>query len=461
LHKVSLFEVALKLAGGGRSLLLRSTAANVGILAAGQYLAAGIGLATAIVASRVLGPEGYGQAALVMSFPSLLLSLGSFKSVSIATRYNSMFRATRNTELLKASSKLGYAVDFGASVGVFLIVLLTGPWVTSWVYGIDWLFWPMVAYAFSHLFVAFRGTSLAILSAFQEFRLLSILFALDKGISFFAVICLLWAGYGVYGLVLGMAIGNMLGGLTALGMAWLLLQRNGVGPWWKASLRDLDHLRGELFAFFGWNYVMTTLSGAVAQAPVMLLGVIRGPEDAGFFRLALALTVGASYPVGAAGQVLYSRLSARMGNQGIACELTASSRRWIIRAGLPMSVAIASSALLLPWLLPLVLGEGYRRMVAGAQMLLFAAAVDAPFFWLYPYYYASGRISVWTKAFAVYAGFILVLGSLAALQWGFAGMTATFGSKVIFNAFIWRETRTRKERNNKAADASARRRSET
>src|SRR4030095_15474325 len=150
---------------------------------------------------------------------------------------------------------------------------------------------------------------------------------------------------------------------TALGMAGSLLQRNGVGPWWKASVRNLDHLRGELVSFFGWNYVMTTLTGVVAQAPVMLLGVIRGPEDAGFFRLALALATGASYPVGAASQVLYSRLSAQMANQGMARELTANSKRGMIRAGLPMGAAIASSALLLPWLLPLVLGEGYRSMV--------------------------------------------------------------------------------------------------
>ena len=428
-----MLEKALKLVSSGRSLFLWPAAANVGILAAGQYLAVGLGLATAVVASRVLGPEGYGQAALVMSFPSLLLSLGSFKSVSVVTRYNSMFRATSNTELLRASSKLGYTVDLAASGAVFLIVLLTGRWVTGWVYDFEWMFWPMVAYAFSYLFVALRGTSLAILSAFEEFRQLSVLFALDKGMAFFAVISLLWTGYGVNGLVFGMAIGNALTGLIALGMAWLLLERKGVGPWWKASIRDLDHLRGELFSFFGWNYVMTTLSGAVTQAPVMLLGVISGQEEAGFFRLGLALATGASYPASAASQVLYPRLSARMVSQEMAGEFPASLRRWIIRAGFPLSVAIASSALLLPWLLPLILGEGYQRMVAGAQVLLIAAAVDASFFWLYPYYYASGRVSVWAKALAVYSGSILLLGSLTSRRWGFPGLAVVFAvSKIVF-----------------------------
>ena len=384
-----------------------------------------------------------------MTFPSLLLSVGSFKSVTVATRYNSAFRATGNTELLRASSKLGYAVDLGTSAGVLLIVLLTGQWVTGRVYGTDWLYWPMVAYAFSYLFVALRGTSLAILNAFEEFRRLSVLFALDKGIAFFAVVGLLWTGYGVNGLVLGMAIGNVLAGLISLGMAWSVLKRNRVAPWWRASLRKLDHLRGELFSFFGWNYIMTTLSGAVTQAPVMLLGVIRGPEEAGFFRLALALATGASYPVGAASQVLYPRLSAQMASQGMPGELAADSKRWMIRAGLPLGVAIASTALLLPWLLPLVLGEGYRRMVGGAQMLLLAAAVDAPFFWLYPYYYASARVSVWTKAFAVYTGYVLLLGSLAALHWGFVGMTAAFATgKVFLNVLMSREilSRSRTER---------------
>jgi O-antigen/teichoic acid export membrane protein len=437
--------MTIKSIGGGRSQLLRSAGSNVGMMAAGQYVAAGLALATAMTASRLLGPEGYGQAALIMTFPSLLLSIGSFKSGSVATRYSSLFRATGDSELLKAISKLGYTVDLGVSAGVFLVVLIAGQWVTEWVYGAPWLFWSMVAYAFSYLFVAFRGTSLAILSAFEEFRRLSILVTLERGAALVAVVCLLWTGFGVNGLVLGMAISNVLAGSVSLVMAWSVLRRSGVGPWWQASLKGLDHLRGELLSLFGWNYVMTTLGGVVTQAPVILLGIVRGPEEAGFFRLALALATCASYPAGAASQVLYPRLSARQASRAFHGHLAANWKRWIIRAGLPMAVAISSLALFLPWLLPIVLGEGYRGMVAGAQMLLLAAAVEALFFWLYPYYYASGRVSAWTKAFAVHTGWVLLLGSLATLQWGFAGMAAALGiGKIILHVLMCRAALTGK-----------------
>ena len=58
-----------------------------------SYLGAAIGLLTSIIATRLSSPTEYGTAALIMSFPSLLWSIASFKPSSIATRYIVRYRA--------------------------------------------------------------------------------------------------------------------------------------------------------------------------------------------------------------------------------------------------------------------------------------------------------------------------------------------------------------------------------
>ena len=428
-----MISVARHLISYAGQMLRQSAVRHVGILTIAQYLATGLGVLTTVIAARILGPEGYGQAALILAFPSLLRSVGSFKSITVSTRYLAAFRATEEAEQLKAISKLGYGVDLAAFLGVFLIVLLTGRWVAGHFYGAQWMFWLMVLYAGSFPLLAFRGGSFAILTAFEEFRLLSLLYILDRGLSFLFVVTLLLAGYGVVGMVLGMAIGNVLIGLFSLGIATSHLVRNGVGTWWKGSFKSIAHLRGELFSFFGWNYLMTTLGGAITQAPVMFLGAIRGAEEAGFFRLALSLMTVTSFPTSAAGRVAYPRLSGRWAGGESDFSLKQSLKRWTRRGGLSLGFGIALMIPFLPWIVPLLFGEGYRPMVPGVQVLFVAAAVGAFFFWLNSYYYATGRVAIWTKDFALYTTLVLAMGWFAIQQRGFFGMAMVFSvGKVLF-----------------------------
>jgi len=419
-------STALSLIRNARHLLRRSAVQHVAALTIAQGLAAGMGILTTVVAARILGPEGYGQAALVFAFPSLALSVGSFKSVTVTTRYIAGLRATRNKDQLRAVCKLGYAIDFTVFLIVLAVVTSTGRLVAEYVYGAPWMFRPMVLYAASFPLLAFRGGSIATLTAFEEFRRLSLLYVLDRGMNLLSVVALLLAGYGVIGMALGMAIGNGLIGLVSLYMATALLVRNGIGPWWKGSLRSIAYLRSELFSFFGWNYLMASLNGAISQLPVMLLGAIRGVEEAGFFRLALTLITAGSYPATAAGRVVYPRLSARWGKGETIEGFRQSMKHWTLRGGLPLALSILCLIPLLPLVVPFLFGASYRLMVPGVQVLFVAAAVSAVFFWLNSYYYATGLVATWTKGFALYTALVLAVGWLSLRQWGFFGMAAAF-----------------------------------
>ena len=88
---------------------------------------------------------------------------------------------------------------------------------------------------------------------------------------------------------------------------------------------------------------------------------------------------------------------------------------------------------LLPILVPVVFGLGYRPMVPSAQVMMVGAAVSSVFFWLNSFYYSSGQINLWAKAYGLYTGFVIGLGWLAIQRWGFFGLAGlVVVGKVLF-----------------------------
>lgn len=413
-------QLAERLVTEARFALRHRLALGAGYLTAGQYAAAALNILTNIVMARLLGPTDYGFTSLVVAFPTILWSFVGIKSVSVITRYVAGFRATGEPERLKGVVKLGYALDIGISLVTLILVAMGAWWVASHFYRRPDLAWLMVAYAASFPLFSLTGGSWAVLSSWERWQLLAVLEVLHPLMKLCLVTGLILLGWGVAGAVIGMAIAQAAIGITMLVTATYLLIWNGVGPWWRASWGTMDEIKGELMKFFGWNYLLVTLSGLVSQIPLMLLGRFRGPEEAGFYRLAVSITTVASYAKSSLGRVTYPIFSARWaaGNRDT---IFVSLKRWTLRAGVPLGVALILFAPLLSLLIPLLFGTAFRPAILPAQIMILGQGISAPFFWLNSFYYASGRIGTWVKGYALYTAAIILAGAFLASRWGVTG----------------------------------------
>jgi len=173
-------------------------------------------------------------------------------------------------------------------------------------------------------------------------------------------------------MVLGTAVAQAATGVGFAIGANSVLARAGLRSWWKSSLKGITTLNRELQGFLGWSFLTTTLSGLAEQIPLILLGRLRGPEEAAFFRLATSLVAVASYPEGALGRVTYPRLSARLASSDRE-KLHGTLFRWTGWIGAPASVCVLAIIPLLPTLVPLVFGDEYTSMVSGSQVMIGAA----------------------------------------------------------------------------------------
>lgn len=404
-----------------RLLLSHRLVGDAGLLTGGQYLAATLGFLTSLAEARLLGSAGYGTAAIIIAYPTLLWSFAAIKSGSVTTRYIASFRAAgRNGEILSIC-KLGYAFDFALAVGSFALVALTGWWIAGDVYERPEIFWLMVAYSASYPLCSLSGTSAAVLSSWGHFRWLAVLQILDKLVTLALVGVALLAGFGVAGMVIANAAGQALNGVVMTVIATRMLRRDNVGSWWRASFKNVAPLRAELSSFFGWNYLLVTLNGLVSQAPLLILGRLRGAEEAGFYRLALSLMSVSTYPENSLSRIAYPVLSARWGREEER-SLKETLRKWTWKGGIPIALLVALAVPFLPVMVPLAFGSSYGSMVTGVQLMLLGVAVGALFFWLSAFYYASGKIALWAKAYGVYTASFLGLAWLCIREWGFFGV---------------------------------------
>lgn len=417
-------------------VLRHPLASDGGMLAASRYAAAVLNFLTTAIAARLLGPTDYGIAALAMAYPMLVFSFVSVKSSSITVRYISRFRALGQEDRIGSICKLSYFMDCALAVVGVLLVLATGYWIAGFVYQMPQLLWLMVAYAVSFPFYSFVGTSYAIFSSWQQFHWLAGFEIFGAAITFLVVTGLLWGGSGVAGLVLGTALGHAVTGLLVIGVAVCVLSRNGIGCWWHTPLKRVAPLKKELVSFWGWNYLMVTLSGLLMQVPLILIGRLCGPGEAGFYRLALSLTVAGSLLETSLGQVVYPSISERWA-AGERESLRHSLWRWTLRGGVPLGALLLLTIPFLPIVIPILFGSAYSPMVPGVQVMMIGAPVSAVFFWLISFFYASGKIAFWTKAYGLYTAVVIGLGVPFMKLWGFLGLAVLMGlSKAVFSISV-------------------------
>ncbi len=411
----------------GQTLRRHPAATDAALLAGSQYAAAGLGFTTALLAARLLGPAEYGTAALLVAYPSLVWSIVAIKSISVTTRYLAVFQADQRHEDVRAVCKLGYAIDlFAALVAVTVVAVTAALAGTTLLSRLRGPLWPCLLYAASLPVLSLAGTSGAILTCWRRFRWVAVVHILEKILTLVVTFGLIRAGLGAAGVVVGTVLGQSAGALLMTAVASALLRAAGVGPWWRGSFSRVAGLRRELGSLLGWNYVVVTVGGLIAQGPLLLLGGVRGPEEAGFYRLASSITTAGGYLEGALSRVVYPRLAERTRSVPAAV-LLAECRSWSLRAGAPAAVLLLAAIVALPVAVPPVLGREYAPLVAGTQVMLAGAAVSAVLFWLQPLYYASGRVGAWAGASGVHAGLVLLLSWMVAPSAGFGGIAKVLG----------------------------------
>jgi O-antigen/teichoic acid export membrane protein len=360
-----------------------------GVLTSSSMVVAGVGLVQALVVARSLGPERYGLAALIIAYPSLWSGLLDAKAKQAAVKYLGEFHAKGAREHALAVCKLSYATDGVLGLLACGIVLATLPVAAALAPNTD-VTWLVALYSIGMLPHALTGTSRAALSVLGRFELLA---TMDVGLSVARAVLVIGPtllGAGVEGVVIGTALSFALTGIVYGCSGYLAMRRSWSGSWLSARPAVVRDRWGEIARFLLNNSVDVTVTTVLGNLDVLLLAWVRATAEVGAYKLAKNIAGMLAYVRVPLETVVYAEL-ARLSGLGQRSRFRKELVRLGFGIGVPAGAVCLTTVVLIPYLLPLVVGAEYHPAVELAQILLLGASWQTIFFWVRAGYMASNR----------------------------------------------------------------------
>ena len=394
---------------------------DVGTLTLARFAGAALSLIQGIVVARWLGPEQYGVAALVMTYPAVLFSFLDAKSGAASIKYISEFEVQGNTLMSLAMCKLGYIVDLTIAVITLGLVAATAWWAEEHIVRFPGVIGLMIMYATAFIPWALAGTSKSVLSVLGRFHVIAWSGFVSTLVRVAVVITLVLAGWGASGLVWGNIVGLVLNGAIPTIFVFFAVKESWGDSWLSASIRDLESRRQDIIRFILFTDLAEFLGALSKKLDIAVLGFFTGPQEVGYFRLAKSLTSNIGLFSRQLQTVAYPRLS-RLAVSQTKQTVDDLARKFAFAVGLPMGVAVLITILAIPWVLPILVSDSFESAVVLTQILLVRASLVLALFWIRPLFYARGQVKTWAAIVGVF-GVLTFIGYLIITPiWGATGM---------------------------------------
>jgi len=334
--------------------------------AAGLYLSVALGILGTIAAARMLGLEGFGLFATVTALVGLAQTLLDLTVEESLTKFGFRYVAAEDWGRLHRLFRRALELKLLGGALASAILLLLAP-VADDLFGAEGLAGPMVAAAALPLLAAPENVSASALLLRGRYDLRGWLLSVTMGIRLVAI--LIGASFGVTEALAAMVVGQLVATVVAGTAGAVALRRFPRG-----NARAIGADRREIVSFVAQSSVATGVISLRAALTPVLLGVVAGTTQVGYYRVALAPQSGFSAASAPVRLVLLTEQT-RDWEHGRAQTVLRGVKRYSLAAAAVALVSVPIFLLLMPWLVRVVFGEEYLPAVEAARIVLVSAAI--------------------------------------------------------------------------------------
>jgi O-antigen/teichoic acid export membrane protein len=400
--------------------------------AAGLSTAEAVGAASSalqtILVARWLGPYAAGVVALILAYPSVVFAVFEPQSSQAGIRYLGEFRTRGEDSRSLAMVRLGYLVDSSLGGLAFLFVVATAAFAQANVVGASGTASLLIVYSASSALHTSVATSRSVMLTAGRFRALAWERAVTTVAGNALSVAFVALGWRVAGAIWGVAIGIAVEAVVL----FVLTQRttrDWGGAWWRTRGEVLGERRGEIIRFIAYSDAEGLVTLVTRRLDVVLLGFLRGPVDAGYYRIARALSALPGHLAWPLESTVYQRLAAIGASEGETAVL-AKGRRYALYAGVPLGLGLLATIPLIPFAIRITVGDAYAPAIPATQVLMAGSAVSLAAFWMRPLMLTLGYQRFWVANSAVF-----VVASVIGFVWltdrfGFIGMAWVYSVMV-------------------------------
>jgi O-antigen/teichoic acid export membrane protein len=404
-------------------LVARRSATAVAI-----YAAAALGLASAIVAARLLGPGDFGAYALVLATTGFFQVLLDSTVEEAAVKYGYRYAGRGDWGRLRRLFRVGLALKLAGGAAAAVLVAAVAP-LADPLFGTEGLLVPLLIAAAIPLVQAPESLAGAALLIRGRYDL--------RGVSMAVAMALRLAGvavgaqYGVTEAVLGILAGQVLATAVVGVAGWAAFSRFPA-----AAPAGLGPDRAPLRRFILQSAAATSLVSARTSLTPLLVGLVATPLQVGYFRAAQAPVTGAHSLSAPARLVLLTEQTRDFEGGRIDRVYRLLGRYMLATTGLVVALLP-----LLWWFMPdlvrLLYTAAFLPAVDAARLIAVAGAIWIVFGWTKSFPVSIGRPGLRILGHGLEIVVLVPLVVVLASRWGATGAAAAVLAATVAFAALW------------------------
>jgi O-antigen/teichoic acid export membrane protein len=289
--------------------LIKRIIRNSGYLFSATGAVAMLSFLQGALSARMLGPSTLGILGTVTQFTSVVNRFASFRIDELVVRYIGHYEEKGDQPRAAAVFKTAASLEISGSVFAYILI---------------WFLAPLGAQIFAHessLVEIFRLYGLIVLAnliyesatgllqIFDRFRWIAIITAVQAATTLtFIFITFLTQG-GLNGVVFAYMVGKMVGAVSITAAALWQAQYSWGKGWWQTPFSLLRTERRSLLTFAFSTNLSSTISLISKDSEMLWVSAFLGTEQAGFYKIALAMTSLLHLPISPLPKATFPELS--------------------------------------------------------------------------------------------------------------------------------------------------------
>ena len=427
---------------------------NSAYLFSANGIAAALSMLQGILSARLLGVAGFGMLGTIMLFTSTINNLASFRMNELVIKYIGHYTENADARRAAATFKAAILTEATASLVAFGLVLLLAP-VGAKYFAKD----PAAAnlfilYGLVVLSNLIAESSTGLLQFFDRFRRIALFNLVQSLVTLVLIV-------GIYGFftnsfLLAILLAYLIGKtISATGITLSALyaagQRWGT-DWWRTPLSLLRSQRSEMAHFAISTNISATVSLVTKDSELLWVSLLRGPVEAGYYKLALSLANLSQMPVDPLPQATYPELSRQVA-RGRWEQVRQVLRQGSLLAGVYSLLVLVGLAVLGQPLIRLFYTSEFLPAYPALMILLVGLSVANTFYWRRIMMLALGRADYPAKLNLILAALKTVATLLLVPLYGYLASAALLSAFYITGSFVsnWKIRSLLRERESAAA----------
>lgn len=260
-----------------------------GSLFSNNTLALGLSVVQGIMATRLLGPAGFGLIGVVMAFASVVNSIFSFRMSELVVRYGGEYLNKQDKEQASALLKAASTTEAAVSLIAFLVVLFTAQLAETYLAKTPDIAGMFTFFAVNLLANFNTETSTGILQITDRIKLQGTTNLIQAIVTTLVIAGAFFFNGSITVVLIAYLIGKSIVGLGLFFAAQNQLREKLGSGWWRTPISALT-ARKEIFRFAFSSNISATIIKLFRESELIWVGFFLDTTAVGYYRVAFTIT---------------------------------------------------------------------------------------------------------------------------------------------------------------------------